>query len=1115
MNQSKSSYLNGHFDRWWAEQHRLWGEAAPQKEQAVQDVFNILACALGPLKREELLALIGESAEPGLRLEDVLHIVSPFVTGDGETQGYVISDPQMREHLYNQLTEDERLIREGRFLDWGRRISKDLEVGKLSPEVAPAYVVQYYGTHMERSGGSEDDIFSLVSDNWRRAWIALEGAYTGFLEDVERAWRAAVEIDRNEVEKDNPAPQFGMEVRCALCKSSVVSLASEIPPVLLGALVEKKVWTPAQALTYTLSLPEGKRNFDIFAPHLTEELLRQALLATLAIEDWQIQAHYLIELVPYLPEAMLRDALGVIEKDLENWALWGKLRELAPHLSGEMLGEILVAVQGIGDWKARADALVGLAPHLSDKQLQETLVTARALENTGAQAFVLVKMIPHLPEVDRAGFLAEALEAARSAESYQYRVSTLTEVIRYLPEAKRDEILLEALVAASELEEEVFRLIALVELAPYITEPLAKKFLAVLRDFKISLNQAHALDKMAPYLPESALREALATVKAIEDKTQRADALASLAPHMPETLLRESLKEALAIDKKWIYREATAKLIPHLSEKLLREALVAAQELEEENSKEYTLAALALRFAEIGYPQEAYRLMREAEGTWAWVKVLSGLAPHLPNAQFREMLAAARAIEGNWRRAEALTRLAPHVPEVKRAEVLQEVLATMRVPDELIPLLPETLLQQALEIAQELDDKDEQLVMRTALAIQLAEIGNSQKALSIIDAIDNDEGRAIGLVELVTHLPESERSEILTNAMCVARKIESRWTRAHLLAELAQSLPQLERDEVLHEAYAAALEIEVEMDREDTLAWLASLLPESLVREVLKAGQVVEYDSYVLSCLAQRLGELGFPDEGLTLAKEIEDDVSCTEAIAGLAPHLSEALLSEALAVVNAIGDDRSRAIGLAGLANYLPDDESIAVFQEALDAVQLISVEPERASALSDLAQYLSEVTLNQFLTAVNTIKDDFRKEMALDSLASRFCELGRHEDALKIAQTLENDWARAEILAKIAPDLSEELLIETLTLAKEIRYIGAGGRRETFDGLAPELAKLPRLQLFELWQETLPVLAAYPRGELLKDLSALMPVITELGGPEGLAEIAHVAEDVGEWWP
>ncbi|MCK4692251.1 MAG: hypothetical protein KAT23_01385 [Anaerolineales bacterium] len=50
MNHSKSSYPNNHFDRWWDEQRRLWGEDAPLKEQAVQDIFDILACAFGPLK---------------------------------------------------------------------------------------------------------------------------------------------------------------------------------------------------------------------------------------------------------------------------------------------------------------------------------------------------------------------------------------------------------------------------------------------------------------------------------------------------------------------------------------------------------------------------------------------------------------------------------------------------------------------------------------------------------------------------------------------------------------------------------------------------------------------------------------------------------------------------------------------------------------------------------------------------------------------------------------------------------------------------------------------------------------------------------------------------------
>jgi hypothetical protein len=179
---------------------------------------------------------------------------------------------------------------------------------------------------------------------------------------------------------------------------------------------------------------------------------------------------------------------------------------------------------------------------------------------------------------------------------------------------------------------------------------------------------------------------------------------------------------------------------------------------------------------------------------------------------------------------------------------------------------------------------------------------------------------------------------------------------------------------------------------------------------------------------------------------------------------------------------------------------------------VQLIDLEHERASVLSELAQYVSEETLSQYMTAVNTIEYDFNKEMTLESLASRFCELGRHEEAIKIAQTFENDWTRAKTLAELAPNLSEKLLIETLILVKDITY--ASTRVEILSGLSPELVKFPRLQLFELWQDILPVLAIYPREELLQDLCALMPVIAELGGTEGLVDIAQAVGEVVTWW-
>src|SRR5207244_1322926 len=56
--------LKGYFDDWWEDQRRHWGDQRPLREPAVQAVLNLLACALGPLGREDVMRL----APPELRL---------------------------------------------------------------------------------------------------------------------------------------------------------------------------------------------------------------------------------------------------------------------------------------------------------------------------------------------------------------------------------------------------------------------------------------------------------------------------------------------------------------------------------------------------------------------------------------------------------------------------------------------------------------------------------------------------------------------------------------------------------------------------------------------------------------------------------------------------------------------------------------------------------------------------------------------------------------------------------------------------------------------------------------------------------------------------------------
>jgi len=67
----------------------------------------------------------------------------------------------------------------------------------------------------------------------------------------------------------------------------------------------------------------------------------------------------------------------------------------------------------------------------------------------------------------------------------------------------------------------------------------------------------------------------------------------------------------------------------------------------------------------------------------------------------------------------------------------------------------------------------------------------------------------------------------------------------------------------------------------------------------------------------------------------------------------------------------------------------------------------------------------------------------------------------------------------------------------------------------LAPRLAGLPRAELYALWCETLPALAARRRRDLLRDLDTLKDVIRALGTEKALEETACAIADVGRWWP
>ncbi|MFM7279004.1 MAG: NB-ARC domain-containing protein, partial [Microcystis aeruginosa] len=104
-----------------------------------------------------------------------------------------------------------------------------------------------------------------------------------FIKDISRAWQLA-EADF----VDNPSQSIALQVRYALITTSLNSLAGNIAPELIAALVKHEIWTPAQGLAYVRQNQDDEKRakgLTAIIPHLPPALLPEALEIARGIGD--------------------------------------------------------------------------------------------------------------------------------------------------------------------------------------------------------------------------------------------------------------------------------------------------------------------------------------------------------------------------------------------------------------------------------------------------------------------------------------------------------------------------------------------------------------------------------------------------------------------------------------------------------------------------------------------------------------------------------------------------------------------------------------------------------------------------------------------------------------
>jgi hypothetical protein len=429
--------LFGYFDRWWREQREVWKRGAkadePFQEARVRQIFAFLACSLGPLMLNDLLELISLSTPVSRReLRDSLEPLSRFIIGDGVELGFTFSHPRMSSYFREEeLTAIERKSCEDRLIQWCEGLFQDAKSGLRRADQLPAYVVQHLGAHLERSNSGSSRLHELISKTWLAAWQPHDSSYAGFLNDVDRAQRAADRDNLRLISEGEKPRQVSTLFRAAACHASINSLASNLPSELLASLVKAGIWSPAHALAYARRMSGGWLMADALAtlaPTLPEAVLSSCLGAMSDIEDEQARCESLIAAAPQITPFLVHDYIRAVRNLGNDFAKAEALTSLAPQLSAETSSSAFDLCSAITDEDCLVLSLMALAPKLPEPALEQVLLASSKMSQDRSRVDILISVAPRLSQ----SLYSSALSVALSVQ--HERALALAALSRIVPE---------------------------------------------------------------------------------------------------------------------------------------------------------------------------------------------------------------------------------------------------------------------------------------------------------------------------------------------------------------------------------------------------------------------------------------------------------------------------------------------------------------------------------------------------------------------------------------------------------------------------------------------------------------------------------------------------------
>ncbi len=404
-------------------------------------------------------------------------------------------------------------------------------------------------------------------------------------------------------------------------------------------------------LTFSVSfVGDRARAFAALAPHLSPELLGEALHIVRDIVDDTDRAHTLARIAPHLPPDLLVAAFNIAQElrppQARALALVALIPYLSPTARQQALEDALAAALAIERRYERVTALVDLAPHLSEplrqRALHEALTATRSLPDESERARALVFLAPHLLEEQLPDALADAYTILDPLE----RTTAISALMPRLPEEPRFRVGQDVLEAAREVRPPHHKASILATIAPMLPEELIGEAVRIADHVTTPYDRLHVLTALLPRAPKRLLESALAAARAVPNRLQRVNALLELVPYLKPAqrmaMLEEVLETALSVADEYDRASALAHLAPYVDaraeaqgqrQEALRLALEASLEVQDTAERAALLARVAQSCAQLLTAAQAYALWRACVPTLRkrpHADVLSDLAALAP-----------------------------------------------------------------------------------------------------------------------------------------------------------------------------------------------------------------------------------------------------------------------------------------------------------------------------------------------------------------------------------------------------------------------------------------------------------------------------------------------------